>query len=183
MIKKITFQRYGITLRQLSIEDIEKVRIWRNSENISQFMEYKKHITKGDQTKWFHSINNKYNYYFIINFNFEDIGLANIKNINFHKKEGESGIFLLKKHWGSTTAALSGLALYDFIFEKLELDQIIGKVLKTNLRAINYNKKIGFEFFSNNATSCNLSCILKKRDYLKKTTQLRKNLSNYSPTW
>ena len=183
MEKKIIFKRYGIILRQLSLEDIEKVRIWRNSSEISQFMEYRKYISKNDQTKWFHSINNKYNYYFIINVNSEDIGLANVKDINFPKKKGESGIFLLKKHWGSVTAALSSLALYDFIFEKLELNQVQGKVLKNNLRAINYNKKIGFHFFTSNDNIDNLSCLLKKNDYLKKTAKLRKYYSNYSPTW
>ena len=69
--------KYGIDLVRLTEEDIEMLRQWRNSPQIQQFMEYREEITAEMQKKWFDSINNVNNFYFIIHFEGQKIGLIN----------------------------------------------------------------------------------------------------------
>ena len=76
------FRKYGITLTRLREDDIELVRKWRNSPGIQQYMEYREFITEEMQKKWFESINNLQNFYFIIEYENKKIGLINTSNID-----------------------------------------------------------------------------------------------------
>ena len=89
-------QKYGITLERLTESDIELVRKYRNSAEIKNFMQFRKRITRSMQKKWFESIDNYLNYYFIIIYDGKKIGLINIKNIDWVKNTdvSESGLFL-----------------------------------------------------------------------------------------
>ena len=84
---------YDVRLIRLSREKIEMIRNWRNDPKISQYMEYREIISTEMQVKWFESINNNENLYYIIEFKGEEIGLINIKDIDNESKSGESGVF------------------------------------------------------------------------------------------
>ena len=172
-LQETVYRRYGLTLRRISKEDIEKVREWRNSPEISQFMECREYIGLEDQAKWFNSINNKENYYFIVNYESHDIGLVNLKNINFHKNEAESGSFLLEKYWGTNIPALAAFALFDFAFEKLKLSRSTAHILRTNERAISYTRKLGFQICPGQDNIENQMYVLTREVYFKKNKQLR----------
>ena len=60
-------RNFGITLSQLTLEDIELVRYWRNSKEISSVMEYQKFITEEEQKMWYNSLNPLSDFYFLIN--------------------------------------------------------------------------------------------------------------------
>ncbi len=55
---------FAVTLSRLTIDDIELVRQWRNSETVRQFMEFREEITPEMQIKWFKSIDNEINNYY-----------------------------------------------------------------------------------------------------------------------
>ena len=57
---------YGLVLKRLGYQNIEMVRMWRNSEAVRQYMEFKGHITIEMQKRWFKSLNKDYDYYYII---------------------------------------------------------------------------------------------------------------------
>ena len=40
-----SFEKYGITLKRLTVDKIELVRNWRNDPKISQYMEFRDYIT------------------------------------------------------------------------------------------------------------------------------------------
>ena len=47
------FEKYGVKLERLTADKIELVRNWRNDPKISQYMEFRDHITAEMQKKWF----------------------------------------------------------------------------------------------------------------------------------
>ena len=87
----------GIKVERLREKDIELVRTWRNSQFVKQYMNFRETITPEMQMKWFKSIDNFNNLYFIIHYKNEKVGLGNIKNIDWEKREGEVGIFISKQ--------------------------------------------------------------------------------------
>ena len=68
-------QRFNITLTSLELKDIEMVRMWRNSDEIKQYALNQDHITSEQQQKWFDSLQNKEDEYFVIHTEDNPIGL------------------------------------------------------------------------------------------------------------
>src|ERR1017187_6809502 len=108
-------RKYGITLKRLKEEDIELVREMRNSAAIRSTMAYREQITPEMQKKWFESINNKFNGYFMIIHEGTKIGLINGKNIDFEKRTCEGGIFLWDENYKDTIIpALASIIMNDW---------------------------------------------------------------------
>lgn len=142
--------KYGVTLKRLKHDKIELVRKWRNDPKISQYMEYRETITPEMQEKWFTTINNTNNYYFIIEVEGKEVGLVNLKDINYEVGIAEPGIFIWDDSFlNSTYSYRSSLALFDFGFYELGLKKFNGHILKNNKRAIRYNKSLGFKLEPN----------------------------------
>jgi len=137
-------KRYGVTFHRLTSDKIELVRNWRNDPKISKHMFFKEYITPEMQLKWFNSINNDLNYYFIIEYNNEEIGLINIKNIDKEKKCGETGLFIYDDKYLGTDVSFRASFLFScFVYEELKLDYTYIHVRMDNKRAIRYNIKLG----------------------------------------
>lgn len=138
-------QQFGITLKRVEVEDIEMIRIHRNSNAVRPYMAYKKTISARQQKKWFESINNQDNYYFLILHQNKAVGVINAKQINWHEKYGEGGIFIWDEEYIlSTIPALASIILLDLSFEILRFRLSYIRILNTNKRAIAYNKQLGY---------------------------------------
>lgn len=88
---------YDVSLELLTENKIEMVRQWRNDPKIQQYMEYRETITPEMQKKWFDKLNNgKDNFYFILQYKGEDIGLINVKDIDYEKKLANQGYLSIK---------------------------------------------------------------------------------------
>jgi len=170
----MTIEQYGVKLVRLERDDIELVRHWRNQGEIASFMEYRDIITPEAQAKWFESINNKYNYYFIIVHENKKIGLINSKNYDPEKGFGEGGIFIWDKdHINSFAAVFATLCLLNFVFFTLKLcTRSRARVLRTNERAIYYNKLIGYKLLPGQENVENQLYELTLDDYVKNATRL-----------
>ena len=137
--------KYNIRYIRLQEEDIELVREWRNHPSINKHMVYREHITPEMQKKWFASINNNENLYFIIEYKGKKIGLINGKDINWEEKSMETGIFIWNKHYRKTHIP----TLCTLIFA--ELGVLVwdlkprATILKSNEKALKYNKMLGFK--------------------------------------
>ena len=98
---------FGISLERLKEKDIELVREKRNSTLVSQFMEFRGHITPEMQKEWFNSINNINNLYYIITYNNKKVGLINGAKINWEIMETASGgIFIWEEELWQTHVPL-----------------------------------------------------------------------------
>ncbi|MCF8234551.1 MAG: GNAT family N-acetyltransferase [Bacteroidales bacterium] len=139
------FKKGYITLERLKEKDIELVRRWRNCSKISQFMEYREHITKEMQKAWFRSINNTSNLYLLIYYKGKKIGLANGKNFDWHARTVEGGIFIWDKQYqGTEVPVFVFLILSDLLINVFNLTSH-GRILKGNKRAQRFNKLLGYE--------------------------------------
>jgi RimJ/RimL family protein N-acetyltransferase len=138
-------EKYGVTLKRLTEDKIELIRNWRNDPKISKYMEYREYITPEMQQKWFQRVNNNLNFYYIIEYNKKEIGLINVRDINFEKKEGEAGIFIFDDESLQTDISFrSILCLYDYCFFEIKLEKLVAHILKDNKVSVVFNKLIGY---------------------------------------
>jgi UDP-4-amino-4,6-dideoxy-N-acetyl-beta-L-altrosamine N-acetyltransferase len=168
---------YGIELIRLKEEDIELVRQHRNSEHIQQFMEYRKFITAEMQKKWFQSVNNIHNNYFIIQINGEKIGLINGAQIDWDKKEtGSGGVFIWKTEYWETKAPLAASLLLTDTSVLLGMKKTYAKILQDNKKAIAFNKALGYELMEGQEAFYNQHYVLTMTQYINKRDRLRKKI-------
>ncbi len=159
--------------RRLIQEDIELVRQWRNSALVTQYMEYREQISPEMQLEWFKSVDNIYNMYFIIEYKQEKIGVINAKDINWDEKSMETGVFIGEKKFLNTEVPLLAV----LIFGELGVGNFdltaYAHILRTNKRAIRYNKFMGFQLCENQEEVENQLYKMDKASYLKKARLLR----------
>lgn len=177
------WKKYGITLSRLTEEDLELVRQWRNSSLINRYMEFRKYITPEMQKKWFESIDNFNNFYYIIIYKNEKIGLINEKNINWEAKisEGgdkssEAGLFIWETKYAETfVPILTSLCLIEIGFYLLQWTKTYIRVLKGNKKAIEYNMNLGFNLCEGQEDINNQLYVLTKQSFEQKAKKIRKS--------
>jgi len=137
--------KYGINLRRLRESDIELVRQWRNSQKISQFMEYRENITPEMQLDWFRSVDNYENFYYIIEYEGKDIGLINSSKIEWDTVSSEGGIFLWdEKYYETFVPVWASLCMLETSYFALNADRSFIKTLRDNERAKKLNTHLGY---------------------------------------
>ena len=143
-------KQYGITYKQLSADYLEMLRGWRNAPEVTQFMQIRAFITPEMQLKWFNSINNACNYYFIINAEGKDVGLVHCKNINQNEKNGEIGIFISDIQFKKSKVFLyASMTILNFSFNCLNLEKVNAKVIDSNESFLKIINKLNFELTNN----------------------------------
>ncbi len=166
-------KQYGLTYTRVQKEDIELIRYWRNKPFIRNTMQFQGYITPQMQQQWFERINNKYNYYFLIEYENKKIGLINCKDTD-NNRVAEGGIFLWETgFWNTPIPAFASLTMLEAIFEVFQSgDTSIITVLKSNTHALKFNQYLGYEIF--NETNLAYKLRLTKENYFQKTYKLKK---------
>jgi RimJ/RimL family protein N-acetyltransferase len=142
-----TLKGYGITLRQLQHKDIEMVRQWRNDPKVSAFMAFRDHISEEQQEKWFESINNENNHFFITYFQEIPVGMCELKKIDWSLRTAEGGIFFYDEDFRNSPYCVGvALLVSGYGFNDLKLKKIYAQIIDGNTRAIRFNKFLGYEF-------------------------------------
>jgi len=174
----VELNTYKLVLKQLEYKDIEMLRMWRNSEFVKQYMEFKGHITMAMQKNWFNSLKPDRDYYFIIYHNNYPVGMTEIKNIL--NGVGNLGIFIADEEVLKTVPMLSYQAIFsiiDFSFYELELQSIEASILQNNPRAIRFNESFGFKPINDQDTIENRYYCLTKEDYAVKSKKIKQIIS------
>lgn len=167
-------RNFGITLSQLTLEDIELVRYWRNSKEISSVMEYRKFITEEDQKKWFASLNPLSDFYFLINYKGVKVGLIHTSHINWKEKTADAGLFVWDKNYlGTHIPVLASLAMLECFFENFDLKKYFAKVGRENTVAVRYNIALGFSLYEKSTDSKFDFYVLEKEKYLNASENLK----------
>lgn len=134
-----------VKLVPLSYVHLEILRNWRNADVIRMQMEYTNRITPEQQVNWFNSLNQGRDYYFIIYYKKEPIGLTHLNQKNTEEQFAHCGLFIAKEEYIGTGISLAAsLLLLDLAFQQLNLQYVLAKVKNTNQIAIDYNHKLGF---------------------------------------
>jgi RimJ/RimL family protein N-acetyltransferase len=135
-----------IVLKRLCVEDIELLRQWRNSSFITENMFFQEEISQVQQVVWFENLHPENDFYFIIEYKQESIGLVNLKEVDWTLKQAESGLFVALEYYRNTPLAIyASLALLNFAFIDKKLEVVKASVKKNNLHTIQYNQSLGFE--------------------------------------
>lgn len=166
--------RFGIQLKRVEHSDIELIRTWRNHPSIRSTMAYRKTISTAMQEKWFASINNKWNYYFLIIHNEKKIGVINVKNINEKNRYGEGGIFIWdESYYGTNIPSIASILLIDFIFNTINYStKSFVRILATNKPAINFNLQLGYVIVPYQEKESNQLYVLTREDFNKRVIKL-----------
>lgn len=174
-------QKFGITLKRLTIDDLELVRQMRNSEDISRFMNYREHITQEMQIDWFKSIDNTNNFYFIIEYLGDKIGLVNDKDIDWVNKTSEGGLFIWDNRYRNSFIPLFvSVCIIEMAFYILNWEKSIIKVLRSNKQAIDYNFRLGFTIL-NETDEETIQMILTRENYELKARKLTEAAITLNP--
>lgn len=167
---------YGLQLIPLKNEDLELVRMWRNSPVVQQNMFFKKDITKAMQQEWFMKLDNT-SIYLMIYYNQEKTGIINAKNIDWENKTGETGIFLGNETYFKSLVPIAAIILFmDELFDTLQFHTLKCKVLKSNENALQLNKSLGYHIEREDADCYYLN--ITASVYKSSTSRFRKLLSN-----
>ncbi len=138
-------RKYGLELREIEREDLEMIRQYRNSTLIRNKMIYRKIISRLEQKKWFESIRNHTNAYYLIYKDDIAMGLINGKNIDHQNKTSEGGIFIWHEDANYEVTILASIILNDWNFSFNNFNFNFAEVLKSNKKAIAYNEFMGYK--------------------------------------
>jgi len=174
--------RYGITLNRLTQNDLELLRKWRNSEKIRQNMIFRDEITPDMQLNWFESINNYNNFFYIIEFKSEKIGLIDNKGTDWQAGSTHSGLFIYEeKYINSQIPVAASLILMQIGYHILNIQVTKIKVLTSNKLAISYNKQLGFVESKNEQINNFVEMVQTRESFNSKTLVLHKALLKLNP--
>jgi UDP-4-amino-4,6-dideoxy-N-acetyl-beta-L-altrosamine N-acetyltransferase len=162
--------KYGIVLNRLEPNEIELVRTWRNSQAISEQMEYKAYISSDQQIEWFNQIQkSEVDYYYTIYVQEKPIGLIHLNKIDTELKTAHAGLFIGDLAFLGTGIVLgASILILELAFSELKLLSVFAKVNKLNRPAIDYNHLLGFEFHQNHNSEFDLFILTKSRFKQKK---------------
>ena len=165
--------KYGVTLKRLTRDDLELLRVKRNA--VRQLMEYREYIAPEMQLRWFESINNLQNFYYIIVHNDEKIGLINQKDVSHDNNTMNSGLFLFEeKYYESHIPVCASLMLIEIGFYLFRTGPSYIQVMRNNYKAINYNKSLGYELCEGQEETENQQYVLTKEYFERNGAKLRK---------
>ncbi len=140
----------GLVIERLKEKDIELVRKWRNSDKIRKNMLYQEIITPEQQLKWFHSINNFNNLYFIVEYKNRKVGLVNIKDIDWEKRTGEAGVFMMERDLSAALIPVAGaLSISELVVGVFGFKRLYAKVRKDNKTMQKLNALFGYKKVEN----------------------------------
>ena len=175
----LILSQYDVRLIRVQAEHLTLILRWRNNDWVRKNMFVQDILQEKDQLAWFNSINNASNYYFIIEYLGEKVGLIHAKNFSEEDGIGEGGIFIGEYDYLETWASvMASICLLNFIFAKTNINRSMVRVQAHNRRAISYNLKLGYKIDFEDANE--LRMILDKEDFLYKTTVLKSVLSKIS---
>lgn len=138
-------RKYGIELHRIQHCDIELIRTTRNREDIRTRMFDQGIISAAQQEAWFHSIDNMYNYFFIIQHQGNRIGLIQGKDINLENRTAEGGIYIWEPTLlGSSIPAKASICFMEATFSLLLMDRVYARIRKDNPQAYRYNQALGY---------------------------------------
>lgn len=135
-----------VILRPLAEADLERVRQWRNSPEVSKYMYSENYISESDQVRWYTKIKDDTScYYWIIEYDGKALGVASLTDINPTLDSCFWAFYL-----GDTSLRGCGIGakteyrVLSFVFDVLKLNKLRCEVLISNPQVICMHEKFGF---------------------------------------
>lgn len=188
--KPLKIVGYGAYLRSIEEKDIQKIRVWRNQEEVRSKLFDSSIITEEDQIKWYRSLDSNKGRYFIFGREDaveEDAGVMFIKNLEWkepdesrgekHITSCEYGVFIGDlARMSSTLIFRASILLYDYLFVALRVDLVYCWIMEINRESIRYNIAMGYEKVEDYCESSKYE--LTKKSYDSKTSSMKSFFRN-----
>jgi len=156
----------------------EKVRQWRNKEEIRKFMTNQGIISKEEHLNWLKSLTSRTDYKaWVVFYEKKPIGLVNLSKIDDHKQSAFSGVYIGENEYkGKGLGKCMRFQLMKVFFEEMRFKILYATVLSYNFVNLNFIKKFKFRelnriSFKNNIKNVifqfTLNDWLKWKEYLK----------------
>jgi len=173
---------HNIIIEEVNLDNIDLLRKLRNNDSLKSILSVNKKITKEEQIRWFESIDKCLNFYFLIYINNQLKGYCLLKNIDFAKKIGEPGIFLIDKNlWNSTLGSILTIAYLDFCTDSYNLEYFFGNVLHSNTKAKSNYQLFETNIYKDSEKETFLMSSMKycKMNKINKIRKILEDLENY----
>lgn len=135
-----------VLLVDIQKKDLELIREWRNSKEVSKYMYSDSEISMEDQEKWFTSIHtSESSKYWIIEHDNKQLGVASLNMINKTFNSCYWAFYL-----GDTSIRNAGIGakveflILDYVFNTLKLNKLRCEVFVFNDKVIKMHEKFGF---------------------------------------
>jgi UDP-4-amino-4,6-dideoxy-N-acetyl-beta-L-altrosamine N-acetyltransferase len=131
----------------MQADDLERVLTWRNRPEVADFMFTDHQISEAEHARWFDAVMvDDTRRYWIIEFDGEPVGLANLYDISRLHKRAYLGLYLADDRVrGKGVGAATDRFLMTYAFEDLGLDKLCAEVLATNEAGIRVHQHQGFQ--------------------------------------
>jgi UDP-4-amino-4,6-dideoxy-N-acetyl-beta-L-altrosamine N-acetyltransferase len=135
-----------IDLKKISLDDLELIRIWRNSDDVAKYMYTSHEISKDEQIAWFNKISNdNTQQHWVIFVDGNPTGLASVTGINTILKSCYWAFYLGDtNNRGGGIGANVEFKVIEYVFENLGLNKLRCEVLASNEKVIQMHEKFGF---------------------------------------
>jgi UDP-4-amino-4,6-dideoxy-N-acetyl-beta-L-altrosamine N-acetyltransferase len=135
-----------VILKSITKDDIEMIRNWRNSPEVSTYMYSDSIITIEQQEKWFEKISKEKNsIYWLIEYNGRNLGLASLTDIDKKLSSCYWAFYL-----GDLSVRGAGIGakiefnVLEYVFNTLKLNKLRCEVFVNNDKVIKMHEKYGF---------------------------------------
>jgi hypothetical protein len=154
--------KYGITLRRITKDDLEYIRLKNNPEPVDP-LDLNDEITPMMQQSWFESINNLENIYYIIEYKGIKAGILSTKNIDWGARTSESDLtFWDESFFDSHIPMLALLSFLEVGFYYLKWKTSYFSGIDAHPKAIEFATKLGFKPLAHKGNKSNLTYLLTK---------------------
>lgn len=137
---------YGITLREVDQSDLELLRNWRNSDEISKYMLSREYISEEMQRNWYASCKARGDLNFVICFEGRDIGFLGLKVVNKDSNIYNPGIYFSELEGrNSFLPYLVHLCFFEYIYKRNPSVVMVTQILRMNKRALRFALSCGYQ--------------------------------------
>jgi UDP-4-amino-4,6-dideoxy-N-acetyl-beta-L-altrosamine N-acetyltransferase len=135
-----------ISLRDITPNDQEAIRAWRNNPEVRKYMYTDHEIGPEEHHAWFSRIlRDPSCKYWITVCDGEDVGLLYLYDIDTRNRRCYWGFYTTSLNVrGKGIGSFAEFSVLRFVFDHLQLQKLCGEVLASNQAVLNLHKKFGF---------------------------------------
>jgi UDP-4-amino-4,6-dideoxy-N-acetyl-beta-L-altrosamine N-acetyltransferase len=135
-----------ISLREVQSSDKDRMRDWRNSENVRPYM-YSDHVISAQEhAEWFEKmLLDDTKKYWIIELEKTPVGVVNLTNIDLNSKCCDWAFYIFDPNTrGKGVGSFVEKSVLKYVFDDLSLEKLNCEVLETNPGVVKMHQKFGF---------------------------------------
>lgn len=133
-----------LNFKSISKDDLEQIRKWRTSPEVTHFMYSSPDISSEDQIKWFESLaSNKSCEYKLITYKDKNIGVIYLTDIDQKANRCEWGLYIGETKYQGL-GAIASFKWIEYAFYEREFNKLSSFVLDYNKSSLKLTESFGF---------------------------------------